>query len=67
MDKVRTTFIFIALLFLIPCIAYTNEVYTIRIQGAINPPMASFVMSQLPLQRRMVSGPPYPLGHAWRA
>jgi membrane-bound serine protease (ClpP class) len=43
MDKVRTTFIFIALLFLIPCIAYTNEVYTIRIQGAINPPMASFV------------------------
>jgi len=43
MGKLRTTSIFIALFFLIPCIAYTNEVYTIRIQGAINPPVASFV------------------------
>lgn len=47
MGKLRTTSILIALLFLIPCIAYTNEVYTIRIQGAINPPIASFIAESI--------------------
>ena len=43
MCKLRTTFIFIILLFLIPCVVNANEVFTIRIQGTINPPMASFI------------------------
>jgi len=47
MDKLRTISILIALFFLIPCIACANEVYTIRIQGTINPPVASFVKESI--------------------
>lgn len=43
MCRLRTTFIFIILLFLIPCFVNANEVFIIRIQGTINPPMASFI------------------------
>jgi len=47
MNKIRTIFIFIALLFLIPCMVNANEVYTIRIQGTINPPTASFITESI--------------------
>jgi len=47
MNKLRTISIFIALLFLIPCMVNANEVYTIRIQGAINPPIASFITESI--------------------
>ncbi len=43
MCKLCITSIFIVSLFLMPCIVDANEVYAIRIQGTINPPMASFV------------------------
>jgi len=47
MNKIRTISIFIALLFLIPCMVNANEVYTIRIQGTINPPIASFITESI--------------------
>lgn len=47
MNKLRTISIFIALLFLIPCMVNANEVYTIRIQGTINPPIASFITESI--------------------
>lgn len=47
MNKLRTISIFIALLFLVPCMVNANEVYTIRIQGTINPPIASFITESI--------------------
>jgi len=47
MNKLRTISIFIALLFLIPCMVNANEVYTIRIQGTINPPIANFITDSI--------------------
>ena len=47
MNKLRTTSMFITLLFLFPCMVLGNDVYTIKVQGTINPPMASFVTESI--------------------
>ncbi len=68
MCKLCITSIFIVSLFLMPCIVDANEVYAIRIQGTINPPMASFVNESIAnAEKNGSGGAPYPLGHAWRA
>lgn len=43
MLKACVAAIVIVLLFLAPCSADTHDVYAIKIQGTINPPMASFI------------------------
>ena len=47
MNKLRTISMFITLLFLFPCMLHGNDVYTIKVQGTINPPMASFVTESI--------------------
>ena len=43
MNRFFAKSLLIVLLFLIPIVADANEIYTIRIHGAINPPIASFI------------------------
>jgi membrane-bound serine protease (ClpP class) len=47
MNKLPTLSIFIALLFFFPYMGLANDVYTIKIQGTINPPTASFVTESI--------------------
>jgi membrane-bound serine protease (ClpP class) len=47
MPVFRTIAIFAVLIFLFPFMGLANEVYTIRIQGTINPPAASFITESI--------------------
>jgi membrane-bound serine protease (ClpP class) len=47
MFGLRAISVFAVLFFLFPCIGFANEVYTIKIQGAINPPVASFIVESI--------------------
>jgi membrane-bound serine protease (ClpP class) len=47
MRVLRVIAIFAVLVILFPCMGFANEVYTIKIQGAINPPVASFITESL--------------------
>jgi membrane-bound ClpP family serine protease len=43
MFGLRAIAIFAVLILLFPCMGFANEVYTIKIQGAITPPTASYI------------------------
>jgi membrane-bound serine protease (ClpP class) len=47
MFGLRATAIFAVLILLFPCMGFANEVYTIKIQGAITPPTASFIVESI--------------------
>lgn len=47
MTKLHTIAVFAILIFLFPCMGFANEVYTIKIHGAINPPIASFITESI--------------------
>jgi membrane-bound serine protease (ClpP class) len=47
MPRFLIIILFGALLFVAPCGGIANEVYTITIQGAINPPVASFIIDSI--------------------
>ena len=47
MSRLRIISFLAVFLFIFPCVGLANEVYTIKIQGAINPPVASFMTESL--------------------
>jgi membrane-bound serine protease (ClpP class) len=47
MFGLRAIVIFAVLILLFPCMGFANEVYTIKIQGAITPPTASYVVESI--------------------
>ena len=47
MFGLRAIAIFAVLILLFPCMGFANEVYTIKIQGAITPPTASYVVESI--------------------
>jgi membrane-bound serine protease (ClpP class) len=47
MPRLRIITIVAVFIFLVPFVGFANEVYTIKIQGAINPPVASFITESI--------------------
>jgi membrane-bound serine protease (ClpP class) len=47
MPRLRIISIVAVFIFLVPFVGFANEVYTIKIQGAINPPVASFITESI--------------------